>query len=69
MSFATITLCVAYQLVFIVVVYFIIDSVWKLLDTPSYNATHMRMFIIYQGWYNHNMRLVFNRYIISSDLG
>jgi len=36
-SFATITLCVASQRVFIiVVVYFIIDSVRKLLDTPSY---------------------------------
>jgi hypothetical protein len=36
-SFAAITLCVASQRVFIVVsVYFIIDSVRKLLDTPSY---------------------------------
>jgi hypothetical protein len=38
-SFATITLCVASQRVFIVIsVYFIIHSVRKLLDTPSYNA-------------------------------
>jgi hypothetical protein len=35
MSFATITLCVASQRAFIVVVYFVIDSVRKLLDTPS----------------------------------
>jgi hypothetical protein len=35
MSFAVIALCVAYQRVF-VVVYFVIDSVRKLLDTPSY---------------------------------
>jgi hypothetical protein len=36
-SFAAITLCVASQLVLIVVsVYFVIDSVRKLLDTPSY---------------------------------
>jgi hypothetical protein len=35
-SFAAITLCVASQPVFIVVVYFVIDSVRKLLDTPSY---------------------------------
>jgi hypothetical protein len=35
MSFAAITLCVAYQRVFIVVVYFAIDSVRELLDTPS----------------------------------
>jgi hypothetical protein len=37
MSFAAITLCVASQRVFIVVVvYFVIDSVRKLLDTPLY---------------------------------
>jgi hypothetical protein len=35
-SFAAITLCVASQRVFIVVVYFVIDSVRKLLDTTSY---------------------------------
>jgi hypothetical protein len=36
-SFAAITLCVASQRVFIVVsVYFVIDSVRKLLDTRSY---------------------------------
>jgi hypothetical protein len=36
-SFATITLCVVSQRVFIVVVvYFVIDSVRKLLDTLSY---------------------------------
>jgi hypothetical protein len=36
-SFAAITLFVASQRVFIVVsVYFVIDSVRKLLDTPSY---------------------------------
>jgi len=34
-SSAAITLCVASQRVFIVV-YFVIDSVRKLLDTPSY---------------------------------
>jgi hypothetical protein len=35
-SFAAITLCVASQRVFVVVVDFVIDSVRKLLDTPSY---------------------------------
>jgi hypothetical protein len=35
-SFAAITLCIASQQVFIVVVYFVIDSVRKLLDTSSY---------------------------------
>jgi hypothetical protein len=34
-SFIAITLCVASQRVFIVVVYFVIDSVRKLLDTTS----------------------------------
>jgi hypothetical protein len=37
-SFAAITLCVASQRVIIVlIVYFVIDSVRKLLDTPSYD--------------------------------
>jgi hypothetical protein len=36
-SFATIILYVASQQVFIVVVYFVMDSVRKLLDSPSYN--------------------------------
>jgi hypothetical protein len=36
-SFAAITLCVASERVFIVVsIYFVIDLVRKLLDTPSY---------------------------------
>jgi hypothetical protein len=35
-SFAAILLCVASQRVFVFVVYFVIDSVRKLLDTPSY---------------------------------
>jgi hypothetical protein len=35
-SFAAIILCVAFQRVFIVAVYFVIVSVRKLLDTPSY---------------------------------
>jgi hypothetical protein len=40
-SFAAITLCIASQLVVIVsVVYFVIDSVRKLLYTPSYTHTH-----------------------------
>jgi hypothetical protein len=36
-SFAAITVCVASQRVFIVLsIYFVIDSVRKLVDTPSY---------------------------------
>jgi hypothetical protein len=44
-SFAAITLCVASQRVFVVVVvvvYFVIDSVRKLMDTPSY-ITHVKI--------------------------
>jgi hypothetical protein len=37
-NFAAITLYVTSQLVFIIVVDFVIDSVRKLLDTPSYQA-------------------------------
>jgi hypothetical protein len=40
-SFEAITLCVASQRVFIVVsVYFVIDSVRKRLDTPSYGSKY-----------------------------
>jgi hypothetical protein len=42
-SFAFITLSVASQQVFIVVsVYFVIGSVWNLLDTPLYSEIIMR---------------------------
>jgi hypothetical protein len=40
------TLCVASQRVFIAVVYFVIDSIRKLSDTPSY---------VYQTW-SHTLR-------------
>jgi hypothetical protein len=43
MSFAAITLCVASQRVLIVVcLHFVIDSVRKLLDIPSYGACPLR---------------------------
>jgi hypothetical protein len=45
-SFAAITLCVASQQVFIVVVYFVIDSVRKLLDTPSSMKLHSPCFVL-----------------------
>jgi uncharacterized membrane protein len=41
-SFTAITLCVASQRVFIVV-YFVIDSVRKLLDTPTLKLCTMKM--------------------------
>jgi hypothetical protein len=44
--FAAITLCVASQRVFIVVVYFVIDSVRKLLDTPSYETFEMKSVVL-----------------------
>jgi hypothetical protein len=34
-SFVAVTLCVAFQSVFVVDVYFVIDSVRKIMDTPS----------------------------------
>jgi hypothetical protein len=44
MSFASITLCVASQRVFVVVVvYFVMDSVRKLLDTPSYHLMFLAL--------------------------
>jgi hypothetical protein len=42
-SFAAIILCVAFQRVFIAVVYFFIDSVRILLDTPSYTNVCLRI--------------------------
>jgi hypothetical protein len=48
--FASITLCVASQRVFVVVVvvvvvvHFVIDSVWKLLGIPSYNPGILQMY-------------------------
>jgi hypothetical protein len=42
-GFVAITLCVASQRVFVVVVYFVIDSVRKLLDIPSYSWICKRM--------------------------
>jgi hypothetical protein len=43
---ANITLCVASQRVFIVV-YFVIDSVRKLLDTPSYTYVYFDLLTIF----------------------
>jgi len=40
-SFVAITVCVASQRMFIVVVYFVIDSVRKLLDIPSYTVSEI----------------------------
>jgi hypothetical protein len=42
-SFTAITLCVASERVFIVVVYFVVDSVRKLLDIPLYSESVSRM--------------------------
>jgi hypothetical protein len=45
-SFADITLYVALQRVFVIVsVYFVIDSVRKRLDTPSYIASNIDMVV------------------------
>jgi len=47
-SFTAITLCVASERVFIVVsVYFFMDSVWKLLVTPSYRVPSITARILF----------------------
>jgi len=46
MSFATTIFCVASQRAFINVIDFVIDSVRKLLDTPSYQL----MILFYGNW-------------------
>jgi hypothetical protein len=51
-SFAAITLCVASQRVFIVAVYFVIDSVRKLLVTPSYTTESEGFGGYEEGWGN-----------------
>jgi len=47
-EFAATTLCVAYQRVFIVGLYFLLDSVRKLLRTPSYVAEISSLLLIQQ---------------------
>jgi hypothetical protein len=44
-GFAAITLFVVSQRVFIVIVYFVIDSVRKLSDTPSYTSVTPYVFM------------------------
>jgi hypothetical protein len=44
-SFAATTLCVASQRLFVVVVYFVINSVRTLLDTPSYVCMYVCMYV------------------------
>jgi hypothetical protein len=53
-SFATITFCIASQRVFIVV-YFVIDSVRKLFDTPSYVCFSVLFSLLYVEalWWTH----------------
>jgi hypothetical protein len=60
LSFAAVTLCVASQRVF-VVVYFVIDSVRKLLDTPPVYASKLLYNIIAS-----LPRLLFCKYTIST---
>jgi hypothetical protein len=49
-SFAAITLCAASQRELIVVVYFVIDSIRKLLDTPSY-INYSKDFVLFRSVY------------------
>jgi hypothetical protein len=49
-NFTAITLCVASQRVFIVVVYFVIESVQKILDTPSYFIDFLKYYTSQKCW-------------------
>jgi len=60
-SFAATTLCVASQRLFVVVVYFVIDSVRKLLDTSSYTASQPRNTRTWNVLLNENLELVQNK--------
>jgi hypothetical protein len=51
------TLCVASQRMFIVIVYFFIDSVRKLLDTPSYRRHVFRHIILRFHFVTRKLRL------------
>jgi hypothetical protein len=59
-SFAVITLCVVFQRVFVVVVvYFVIDSVRKLLDTLSY---YLRGVVLLLGSWTRGYHLLTVKY-------
>jgi hypothetical protein len=59
-SFATITLCVASQRGFIVVVYFVIDSVRKILDTLS----HVCQVIMIDYLFTSTLSMLKTKYLI-----
>jgi hypothetical protein len=56
-SFAAITLCVASQRVFVVVVYFVIDSVRKLVDTPSCLVNSPFIITLIFRWLENNLAI------------
>jgi hypothetical protein len=65
-SFTVITLCVASQRVFVVVVvvYFVIDTVRKILDTPSYMYFEVKQLNPFKYTiYNHSLT---SEHILSS---
>jgi hypothetical protein len=57
-TFVAIILCVASQRVFIVVVYFVIDSVRKLLDTPSYLLLRLENIIYRESVYRKLLKTI-----------
>jgi hypothetical protein len=66
-SFASITFCVVSQRVFIVVVYFVIDSVRKLMDTPSQRERRVYSFNFSN---SHGCHVgINNRGLKSTDVG
>jgi hypothetical protein len=62
-SFAAITICVASQRVFIFV-YFVIDSVRKLLDTPSYSPQNfsIQKFLVPSGNPSSDVQILIGRF-------
>jgi hypothetical protein len=57
-SFAAITLCVASQRVFIVAVYFVIDSVRKLFGYTFVNSTKSQLAYLLNSLIEYKRRLV-----------
>jgi hypothetical protein len=66
-SFAAITICVASQRV-LVDVYFVIDSVRKLLDTPSYKCTSRISFAFYVFTYSPYRKRIFMKAAVLNEV-
>jgi hypothetical protein len=54
-EFVAITLCVASRVVIAVGVYLVTDSVWKLLDTPSYRNRVSTLHVMFLEYNERNL--------------